>query len=99
MLKLLVIGTDVDNNLIEKVVPYQLESGHSTKIVVDLGKQVTPEACVANYGCQGCLSTMLDELSIKFLLSKMSQIRNQTERSQLWTVLAEHLKMLKVSPE
>lgn len=54
------------------MIPYKLDSTHETRIVVDLGKNVKPEACLANYGCQGCVKTVLDEQSIELFLQNMS---------------------------
>lgn len=72
---------------------------HETRIVADLGKNVLPEACLANYGCQGCVKTILDAKSIDYLLNNLHKFKCQKVRAQIWTLLAEHLQLLMVSPD
>ena len=76
---------------------FKLEGGPETLIEVETKFEV--KAVLLNSGTKGYARVLLDPASISFFLSNMNLIEDQLDRSYIWMILRDHLKLCMLSPK
>lgn len=59
---------------------------------------LAPSAILIDSNNKGYCRVVLDDGSIKFFRSNLHRIKNTTNRSYLWRILADQVKLLRLSP-
>jgi hypothetical protein len=57
------------------------------------------KAVLLNSGTKGYARVLLDPQSISFFLANMNMIDDQLDRSYIWMLLRDHLKLCMLSPK
>jgi aminopeptidase N len=57
------------------------------------------KAALPNSGTLGYARVLLDDASIAYFLANMKSVKDQADRTYIWMILRDHIKLLSVSPK
>jgi hypothetical protein len=64
-----------------------------------LNPNVKPEAVLLNANNKGYARVVLDQESLNFMLQNLTKIKSDLNRSYIWRILSDTIKLKEVTPE
>lgn len=93
MIQVKLFGEDPSQYIVQK---FKLNAETFTELEVKAGFKV--RAALLNSGNLGYARVLLDDQSTSYFLEKIGSIEDQLDRSYVWMILRDHVKLCKVSP-
>ena len=66
---------------------------------IEISPPFQPQAILLNSGIQGYARVILDFQSVKFMLENISKLGDQLDRSYVWSLLGDHIRLLLLPPK
>lgn len=96
VIRVKLFAQDQDGNLQQHVQQFTLEAASET--ILDCDAPFKPEAALLNSGNLGYARVLLSEPECQFFLKHLAKVGDQLDRTYLWMILYDHLKMQRVKP-